>query len=208
MKDETSVLNGKTDRLYYLDWLRVMTIIAVFFHHCSRIFDLRNSHTITGILPTIHREFDNLWMMPLFFIISGAAIYYSLKGRKVGRFIKERFLRILLPLITVGIFVIAPPLRYLDQFFNGQFSGSFIEWYPHYFKTWNPAYVGHLWFLIFLFMYTFILLAFVIPFGKQKASIFLRFSGLFKKSWGLLLLYIPLIAIAPLEIYSGRLLGG
>ena len=221
MKNESSSLNksiliAQPDRLYYLDWLRVIAIISVFFHHCSRIFDLRDfpmHNAIKSLAPTIHREFFNLWMMPLLFIISGAAVYYSLKFRKAGEFIKERALRILVPLLLIGIFVIAPPQVYLERLINGEFSGTFIEWYPHYFEGDYPqgnfAISGiHLWYLWFLFIYTLILLPFFIPNGKTGISIISRISNLLKKPWALFLLFVPLGAIAPLEIYSTRLAGG
>jgi glucans biosynthesis protein C len=211
-----AVLDDRTDRIYYFDWLRVISVTAVFFHHCSRIFDVRSVqlyNAITSLPPTIHREFNNLWMMPLLFIISGAAVYYSMKLRKVGGFIKERLLRILLPLLTIGIFVITPPQVYIERLINGEFTGNFFKWYPHYFKGIYPQgnfYItgSHLWYLWYLFAYTLVLLLFFIPIGKQRVSIFSRFSNLFNKSWGLLLLFIPMAAIAPLEIYSNRLAGG
>ena len=40
--DKSSLIN-QDSRLYYLDWLRIITIIAVFLHHCSRIFDNRST---------------------------------------------------------------------------------------------------------------------------------------------------------------------
>ena len=221
MKNESSHLSKsslvtQTNRLYYLDWLRVIAMISVFFHHCSRIFDLRGfpiHNAIMSLPPTIHREFFNLWMIPLLFIISGAAVYYSLKFRKAGGFIKERSLRILVPLLLIGIFVIAPPQVYLERLINGEFSGTFFEWYPHYFEGDYPqgnfAISGiHLWFLWFLFIYTLVLLPLFIPKRKTGVSIISRFSNLFQKPWTLFLLFVPLGAIAPLEIYSTRLAGG
>lgn len=199
----------KNNRLYYLDWLRVITIIAVFLHHCSRVFDIRNTHTITSLLPMIHREIGNLWMMPLFFIISGAAVCFSFNKRNIGGFIKERLIRILLPLLTIGTFVIAPLFVYFDRIINGKFTGDLFQWYPYFFKNEYPnGNSGHLWFLFFLFIYTLLLLLFFIPVGKKRVSLFSRFSGLFKKSWRIFLLFLPLIIIAPLEIYSTRIAGG
>jgi peptidoglycan/LPS O-acetylase OafA/YrhL len=36
----------QTDRLYYLDWLRLCAILVVFLHHCSKLFDY---HTTSGL---------------------------------------------------------------------------------------------------------------------------------------------------------------
>ena len=221
MKDESShlsksSLDTQTSRIYYLDWLRLIVILSVFFHHCSRIFDFRDypiHSAVKSLFLTVHREFFNLWMMPLLFIISGAAVYYSLKLRKTGGFIKERSLRILVPLLFIGIFVIAPPQVYLERLINGEFSGTFFEWYPHYFEgdypSGNFAISGiHLWYLWYLVIFSLILLPLFIPKRKTGVSIISRISNLFKKPWVLLLLFVPLAAVAPLEIYSARLAGG
>ena len=106
----------KAGRLYYLDWFRVLAILVVFLHHCSKIFDYRETilyNSETSFAPALHREFNALWMMPLFFIISGAAVYFSLKSRNARAFVKERILRIALPLVFIGTFVINPPQVYV-----------------------------------------------------------------------------------------------
>ena len=93
-------LAAKPARLYYLDWLRVFAMVAIFFFHNDRFFDIDGWHVknaTTSLASSVHIAFFNQWMMPLFFILSGAAVYYSLKSRKTGGFVKERILRILIP---------------------------------------------------------------------------------------------------------------
>jgi glucans biosynthesis protein C len=131
----------KSDRLFYLDWLRVFAIIIVFTYHSDIFFDLRNyflQDTVRSLASTIHREFCQLWMMPLFFMISGASVLYSLKSRKAWKFIKDRFLRLFVPLMTIGILLIASIQVYLFRSFNGNFSGTFLSWYPQYFNGLYP----------------------------------------------------------------------
>ena len=212
---------SNTNRLYYLDWLRVITLLSIFFYHCNRFFDY-HEHPIQNITrslaSSIHREFFQLWMMPLFFIISGAAVYYALKSRKAGEFIKDRIIRILIPLVFIGIFVIAPPQIYLERLINGEFSGTFLQWYPHYFDGIYPfggnfAFHGmHLWYLMILFAYSLILLPLFIPVRKTSTSILARHSTLFEKSWALLLLFVPLAAMAILAEIIGldftKIMGG
>lgn len=212
---------SNTNRLYYLDWLRVITILSVFFYHCNRFFDYREypiQNITRSLTSSIHREFFQLWMMPLFFIISGAAIYYALKSHKAGGFIKERILRILIPLVLIGIFVIAPPQIYLERLINGEFCGTFFQWYPNYFDGIYPfggnfAFHGmHLWYLMFLFMYSLILLPLFIPDSKTGASLLSRISTLFEKPWAFFLLFVPLAATALLAEIIGlgftRIMGG
>ncbi len=211
----------RTERLFYLDWLRVMAILSVFFYHCDRFFDFRNypiQSAVRSLASTIHREFFQQWMMPLFFIISGAAVYYSLKSRRAGGFIRERVLRILIPLVLIGIFVIAPPQVYLERLMDGDFSGTFLEWYPRYFHGVYPfggnfAFQGlHLWYLMYLFIFSLVFLPLFLPWGKTGTSILSRLSRLFQRPWALFLLFLPLGVTALLADMAGmgvtRIMGG
>ena len=208
-------------RLYYLDWLRVIAILSIFFYHCDRFFDFRTypiQSTVRSLVSTIHRELFQQWMMPLFFIISGAAVYYSLRSRRAGGFIKERILRILIPLVLIGIFVIAPPQVYLERLMDGDFSGTFFEWYPHYFHGVYPfggnfAFQGlHLWYLMYLFIFSLIFLPLFVSWRKTGSSIISRLSRLFERPWALFLLFLPLGATALLADMTGmgvtRIMGG
>ncbi|HOO91520.1 MAG TPA: acyltransferase family protein, partial [Syntrophales bacterium] len=195
-------------RLYYLDWLRVFAILVVFFHHCAKPFDYHTFTIYNAVrsLPlSLFREFDFLWMMPLFFIISGASVYYSLGSRKAAGFIKERTLRILIPLVFVGTFVINAPQVYLERLLKGETVSSFIQWYPQFFDglylvsggNFAPLGIGtHLWYLMYLFIFSLVLLPLFIPYGKTRESVIARLSRLFEKPWALFLLFVPISATA------------
>lgn len=192
-----------TGRLYYLDWLRVIAILFVFFHHCAKCFDY---HTFTvynevrSLGMSAFREFNFLWMMPLFFVISGASVYFSLKTRKVKGFVLERILRILVPVAILGTFVINPPQVYVERLLKGQTDLGFFQWYPDYFNgiylaggNFAPLGTGtHLWYLEYLFFYTLILLPLFVRGGKTGRSLLTRLSGLLERPWALFLLFIPL----------------
>ena len=58
-------------RLYYLDWIRVLAMISIFLFHCDRIFDFDGWHInndVTNLASTIHIQFFNQWMIPLFLL--------------------------------------------------------------------------------------------------------------------------------------------
>jgi surface polysaccharide O-acyltransferase-like enzyme len=213
MKNQSFAFTGTshlipTDRQYYLDWLRVVAISAVFLHHCSKIFDYHTTdlyNTVTSFVPSLLREFNALWMMPLFFIISGASVHYSLRSRNAGGFIRERIVRIAIPLVFIGTFVINPLQIYIKRLFHGNFSGNFFQWYPHYFDgvwpigNFAPFGVGtHLWYLMSLFLFSLILLPLFIPFRKTGTSVIARISNLFVNPWALFLLFIPVSAASAL----------
>ncbi|MFC1991965.1 acyltransferase family protein [Chloroflexota bacterium] len=197
------------NRLYYIDWLRVLAMITIFFFHSSRIFDDYGWHiknAATSIIANIWVDFCNPWLMPLFFILAGASVFYAFKSRTVGGFAKERTLRVLVPLVTVGWFIIAPPQIYLERLSNGQFSGSFFQFFPgNYFngiygleETGNFGLVPlHMWFLWLLFIYSLILIPLFLPRKETGASLFSRFATLFEKPWTLI---VPVLLIIGLEI--------
>ena len=96
----TSDAATKSPRLYYLDWIRVLAMFSIFLYHSDRLFDFFGWHIkndVTNLASSIHIEVFNQFMMPVFFVVSGSAVYYSLRSRKAGGFIKERSLRILIP---------------------------------------------------------------------------------------------------------------
>jgi glucan biosynthesis protein C len=210
-------------RLYYLDWLRVVAILFVFLHHCAKFYDF---HTVTifneprSLALSAFREFNFLWMMPLFFVISGAAVFFSLRARKVSGFLKERVLRILVPLLLVGTFVINPLQVYFERLFQGKTTQNFLAWYPHFFDgmylaggNFAPPGVGsHLWYLLYLFVFSLIALPVFINFGASKNSLLTRIGEVFQRPWALFLLFLPVSAASVLAEAVGlgmtRIAGG
>jgi surface polysaccharide O-acyltransferase-like enzyme len=148
-------------RLYYLDWLRVLTILAIFgLHHCTRFFDTDDwfiKNAVTYPFMQVWLEFCTSWGMPLILLISGASAFMALEKARPGRFILGLILRLLVPLL-VGMFTHVPLHIYLERLSRGEFSGSFFAFYPHYFEGMygfggNFAWMGsHLWYLELLFI--------------------------------------------------------
>jgi glucan biosynthesis protein C len=147
-------------RRYDLDWLRVLAILAVFIYHCALIFGPDPS-SVKNL--TTYEFVDNWgdlagsWGIPLIFLISGASAFYALSKVGPGKYVKGIVLRLLVPLI-VGIFTHIAFQVYLERLHKGIFSGSFFEFYPHYFDGMyafggNFAWMGlHLWYLEELFI--------------------------------------------------------
>ncbi|MFC2008292.1 acyltransferase family protein [Chloroflexota bacterium] len=194
-------------RLYYIDWLRVLAMVTIFFFHNSRFFDPYPWHVNnaeTSLVADIFVNFCNLWLMPIFFILAGASIYYALRFRTAGGFTKERTLRILIPIIILGFFIIAPPQVYLERLTNGDFSGNLFQfYYPHYFDGFyglggNFALVPmHMWFLWLLFIYSLILLPLFLHNKETGRSLGSRLATLFEKPWTLV---VPVLLVAVSEV--------
>jgi surface polysaccharide O-acyltransferase-like enzyme len=194
---------GQTGRLYYLDWLRVMAILVVFLFHCAKIFDYHTTDVFNAVRSpalSAFREFNFLWLMPLFFTVSGAAVFFSLKPGQALPFVKSRITRLLIPLVIVGTFLINPLYIYAVRLFSGQASGGFFQWYPKFFDgMWgfggNFAPLGHgthLWYLEYLFIFSLILLPCFLRSKKRIAGGLKRISNCFEKPWTLFLLFLPI----------------
>jgi peptidoglycan/LPS O-acetylase OafA/YrhL len=160
------VITDTSNRRYDLDWLRVLAILVVFLYHSSRFFNLGDWHVKnvnTYVFVEIWNVFATRWMMPLFFIISGASLSYAIgKSRGWSRFYVDKFLRLMIPVLLASI-THSALLVYLERLTHGQFSGSFFSFLPEYF---SGVYLGigmpgnfachgmHLWYLFFLFIYS------------------------------------------------------
>ncbi|NNG02031.1 MAG: acyltransferase family protein [Desulfobacteraceae bacterium] len=187
-------------------------MIAIFFYHCDRFFDFRDWHVkndVSSLLSGLHTAFFVHWMMPLFFVISGASAYFALKSRTAGGYVKERFVRILLPFLILGPVVTSPPQIYLDRLTHSQFTGNFFTFFPSYFHGFaefggNFAWHGmHLWYLLYLFIFSMIALPVILP-GKATGRSLLSVSArLFEHPLALFLLFLPLSAVDILIDYLG-----
>lgn len=179
-------------RRYDLDWLRVLAFSGVFFYHCSRFFNssdwhIKNAKT-SGIIDIFTGIFD-LWGMPLIFAISGASIFFALRPGGAVRFLRERGLRLLVPL-AFGILVLAPPQIYLERLTHGNFSGSFIEFIPHYFQSGNFAWTGvHLWYLEYLFLFTLLLTPLFVGLKRTTGQLALGYLSRFSQRTGAIFLW-------------------
>lgn len=166
----------KTERQFFIDWLRILLILSVFMFHIGMFFNtwgwhVKNPTQYGGILKYT-MIFLHQWRMPLLFMISGAGTYYALGKRTPSKYLGERFKRLMIPFFA-GIFILVPVQVYLEK--ADQFS-SLLSFYPQMF---DGVYPGgnfswhHLWFILYLFVIS----LFIAPFLKLfKSNGYLRFS--------------------------------
>ncbi|WP_271711589.1 acyltransferase family protein [Marinigracilibium pacificum] len=190
-----------SERLHYIDWLRILAFMTLIIFHCAVPFvehyswEINNEETspwITRIIWWTHQ-----WRLPLLFFISGVGVRFSLKRRTVARFFGERTLRLLVPL-AFAMFFITPVQVYFDWMQKGRIDMSYWDFYPQVYDivpypegafTWS-----HMWFVAYLFVFTILLLPL---FSLSKIDWFNRlkpaFNRLFSKPVSVLLLSIPFI---------------
>jgi glucans biosynthesis protein C len=147
----------KNERLYYMDWLRVFAVMLLIPYHTGMIFsevDFHIKNNITSPVITVINIFIDNWHMPLFFLLAGASTWFALEKRSPVVYVKERFMRLIIPLIF-GIIIIIPPQTFYEEIQKSGYKGNYIDFYSHLFNAifpqgnlaWN-----HLWFLFYLFI--------------------------------------------------------
>ena len=110
------------NRRYDIDWLRVFALGLLIIYHISIVFQpwayfiyfpqsekpIESIWLVMGLI--------NIWRIPLLFVISGMGVYLAMRRRNWKELLKDRIIRILLPLIF-GSFIIVPIHVYIYQTF-------------------------------------------------------------------------------------------
>ncbi len=201
-------------RMFWLDWLRVLAMGMIFLFHSQRPFDISSPWHIMNPTPslgfTLFEIFVSGWIMPLFFVISGIAVYFSLAKRSASQFAVERFARLMIPFLLVGLLVILPVNVYYDAVFHGNFTGGFLSFYlgPYFTKffpfdsDFSPTYFAdsnqgvYLWYLFWLFVFSLITVnLFKLLAEERNRSRLSKLYAACNRRGGILLLAIPLIIV-------------
>ncbi len=179
-----------TTRRYDLDWLRVIAILAVYFHHLGMPFNGDDFHIMNSesskLLDDIMVYFEQ-FRLPLLFLISGTGTVLAFSKRTWKQFSKERTGRLLIPLIF-GILFIVPPQTYF-QYIN-EYSSYWQLYKSERFET------NHLWFIENLYIISLLVIPLIIFLKSQKSQGFKTwFERISSHKMGLLLGGLPLIIL-------------
>jgi fucose 4-O-acetylase-like acetyltransferase len=142
------------DRLAYLDVLRVAVIVMVVAHHAAQPYGP------TGGDWPVTDPANSAWLEPFFlvniafgmgllFLLAGYFVPRSYDRKGAGRFLKDRWMRIGVPLV-IFVLVVQVPVVYLIESPRPSL-GEFIR--SLYDSGWQNAYI-HLWFLGHLLLYS------------------------------------------------------
>lgn len=175
---------------------------GIFLFHNARFFNDEDWHVknmTDDFGMTVFVAILNQFIMPLFFILSAHAIYYALKNRTGAEFMRERVTRLLVPLVF-GIFTHIIVQVYIERITHGQFTGSFWQFLPQYFKGWygfggNFAWMGlHLWYLLMLFLFSWLMLP-LFKRLRQDTNIMPRLAEIFGKPGMIFLFFVPVALV-------------
>lgn len=152
-------------RLFFLDWLRVLAFALLVPYHVGMLYVSWDWHVKSPAAgPAIEPLMLLLspWRLGLLFFVAGAALQPA-GERGIGPgFVRRRSLRLLWPLVF-GMFVVVPPQAYFEVVQKLGYGGSMLDFMRLYVQgyggfcrgsdclhlpTWN-----HLWFLPYLWAY-------------------------------------------------------
>lgn len=162
-------MKKETDHLYFIDNIKIALIMLVVAHHAGQAYGpggwwyFLDSESINwlGSFFSVNAAF----FMSMFFFLSAYFLPQSIATKGPKRFLKERFIRIGIPLI-LGFLVMIPILMYLYYInFRDYEPLSFSSYYINIFfglgnepanwsgPSWPDMQFGHLWFLEHLLVY-------------------------------------------------------
>ena len=158
-------------RKYFLDWLRVLAFGCLIVFHVGCLYaswdynikSPRPVHQIDAALLAL-----TPWRMALLFVISGVASRHLLAKLGAWRFCLDRVRR-LVPVILVGMFVVIPPQTYIMLIDKGLLNGGYFHFWIFSYLAADQTLVAplhrtmptydHLWFIVYLLLYTLIFAA-------------------------------------------------
>jgi peptidoglycan/LPS O-acetylase OafA/YrhL len=145
-----------TGRRRDIDWLRAGAVYLLLLYHSARPFDSGPWHVKDADQP---QAVDMLtggisqWHMPLLFALAGWSIVPSLGRRGADGLMRERRDRILVP-FAFGVVALIPACAYAEQRHKGNTEDSFLGYLPSFFTSLDEFTWMHLWFLIYLYVFT------------------------------------------------------
>ncbi len=161
---EISTTNKKTSRLFFIDHLRAALVILVVLHHVAMVYGgiqpfyyLEPPTSIPAFLvPLVFVLLNQGWFMGAFFLLAGYFAPGSYDRKGSGSFLKDRLIRLGIPLI-IFYFVLSPISNIGLFLMPASMTGittpltwdSFWQMYP------DLIGLGPLWFVAMLLIFSF-----------------------------------------------------
>lgn len=143
-------------RLFFFDHLRTFIILMVVLHHSALAYAVhgvswwyvRNSEN--SLAFDVFVLINDVFMMPMMFFIAGYFAWPSLKRKGTFEFLKDKFLRLILPFI-VGVSCLGSLINYTRHLAKVDLKENYVQyWFSTYFTQDFEHF--HFWFLLSLFI--------------------------------------------------------
>lgn len=199
-------------RKYYIDNIRILCILLLFPYHTAMIFNNfgeswyvhgQNSAVATFFILGVYP-----WWMSALFALAGMSTVYALKKRTVKQYIKERFLKLFIPLIA-AILLLIPVQTYLADIYFNNYKGSYLEHLSRYFSLtdWSGYdghfTPGHTWFILYLFVISIVTVPLVTWYKKREKKLVGSRMGMVK----IIAMFLLILLCTPILEIGGKSLG-
>lgn len=204
----------QVERSYWIDNLRSFITLLVVAHHSAlayttfSYFDqntyINSTHPIVDLnrwFPLdVFANFNDIFFMPLMFLISGLFFFKAFKNKGRSKFLSERIKRLGFVFIFFELFII--PFAYIPSYYlvNHQFQikNFIIDYFQH--QQWP---VGPPWFIWLLLLFNFVGVFFSQRFYLAGGHLLIR---LFKTPFWFLLIFLTFAALMliPLSLHIGQ----
>jgi len=152
------------ERLHYVDGLRVFAFALLIAYHSSVAFfpDMKwlissaeGSQTLSLVM-----KHPRAWRLALLFFVSGMGTWFVFRSASGFDFLRERFLRLFVPLIFAMCVIVVPQVWYERRWEDGYDGTLLTFWLTRYFTegrypegnfTW-----AHMWFVGYLVVMCFV----------------------------------------------------
>lgn len=159
-----------------VDALRALVVLGLVLFHSALVFDTRDDfyvkNDVTVDLTGAAAGFVVVWAMPLLFAVAGLAAAHSVRRRGPGGFVRERLLRLGVPLVAATV-LLTPVPQWLRARGAGHPDGALA--YPEFWRRFFDVHLdwggvpfvlrgrwfelGHLWFVALLLVGSFVVAA-------------------------------------------------
>jgi len=152
---------GKTSRLFFIDHLRASLVIVVVLHHLALVyggippfyyFEPPFNDPLAGLIALVFVLFNQAWFMGALFLLAGYFTPGSFDRKGPGSFLKDRLLRLGIPLI-IFVFVLSPISSIGYYLMPASLTG--ITDPPTWQEYPNLMGLGPLWFVAMLLIFSF-----------------------------------------------------
>jgi len=200
-------------RLFFLDWVRILAFLLLILYHVGMYYVTWDWHVKSPFASDAIEPFMMLsspWRLSLLFLISGVASSFMLRRLRAGTFMRQRSVRLLVPLIF-GMLVIVPPQPYFEVIEKLAYTGSYGDFMRLYLSaysgfckdghcidlpTWN-----HLWFVAYLWVYTLLLGSAIALMGERFDRLASRVVA-YLNGWKLIVLPVLVLGGVRVAMFS------
>lgn len=206
-----------SSRAVWLDYLRSFVTLLVLAHHAALAYPtfayFDPTHYIYSTAPIVDDSrwsgmdtligFNDLFFMPLMFLISGLFVYRGLRKKGTKAYLADRFIRLGVPFVVAELLLI--PLAYVPSFYVATHSTNFASFVNDYINKQQWP-VGPPWFIWLLLAFDGVaVLIFSVspsffPVLGTKLEILSKRPALF----GVVIYGVTAISLIPLSLWVGQ----